>query len=101
MKILIVGIFITGLLFFLSTNSDVLIYGQEEESKNDLVFSVQGLQTSPITKDFQINGEVWEEICPSNQCQIEEDYYSTYIVTPDPSDTGSTSIHYVVFLPPC
>src|SRR5215213_1383139 len=87
MKILIVGIFITGLLFFLSTNSDVFIHGQEEESENDLVFSAQGLKTSPITKDFQINGEVWEEICPSNQCQIDEDYYSTYVVTPEPSDT--------------
>jgi hypothetical protein len=70
----------------LSTISDVFIYGQEEEQENDLVFSVQGLKTSPITKDFQITGEVWEEICPSNQCQIEEDSYSTYIITPSPED---------------
>lgn len=77
----------TVLLFLVSSNSNTFVYGQTEQAENDLVFSVQDLKTSPITQGFQINGEIWEEICPSNQCQIEEDYYSTYIVTPSPYDT--------------
>lgn len=65
-----------------------LAYAQEEKiQQNDLVFNVQGLTTSPTTKDFQISGNVWEKICPSNQCQIEEDEYSSYVVTPTPEDT--------------
>jgi hypothetical protein len=88
MKSLIIGIAVTNLLFLLSSNSNFLIYGQEEKKQqDDLVFNVQGLTTSPTTKDFKISGNVWEKICPSNQCQIEEDEYSAYVVTPRPEDT--------------
>jgi len=52
-----------------------------------LVFNVEGLTESPTTKDFKIAGKVWDKICPSNQCQIEEDGYSFYVVTPSPEDT--------------
>lgn len=62
--------------------------GQRVGNESDLVFNVQGLKTSPVTKEFQINGEVWDEICPSNQCQIEEDGYSSYVITPNPEDSA-------------
>jgi hypothetical protein len=87
MKSHIVGIVVTNLLFLLSSNSNVLTYGQEEkQQQNDLVFNVQGLTSSPTTKNFQLNGEVWNKVCPSNQCQMVEDEYSSYIVTPSPDD---------------
>jgi len=87
LKSVIIGIIVTNLLLLLSTNSTVVIYGQVAKSQqNDLVFNLQGLTTSPTTKDLQINGKIWKEICPSNQCQIEEDHYSSYVVTPKPGD---------------
>jgi len=78
---------VTNLLLLLSTNSIVVIYGQvAKNQQNDLVVNLQGLTTSPTTKDFQINGKIWKEICPSNQCQIEEDHYSSNVVPPKPGD---------------
>jgi hypothetical protein len=53
-----------------------------------LVFNVQGLKNSPVTKELKIKGEGWDEICPSNQCQIEEDGYSYYAVTPNADDSA-------------
>lgn len=85
MKLLITAI-LTFSLLVLSSNQLTSIFGQKAENKDDLIFNVQGLTTSPTTKDFQINGKLWKEICPSNQCQIEEDHYSSYVVTPKPED---------------
>jgi hypothetical protein len=85
MKLLVIGILTISLLM-LSSNLHSFVFGQKGENKDDLVFNVQGLTTSPSTKDFQINGKVWNEICPSNQCKIEEDHYSSYVVTPKPED---------------
>jgi hypothetical protein len=85
MKILVTGILVFSLLM-LSSNQDAFVLGQKAENKDDLVFNVQGLSTSPTTSDFQINGKIWKEICPSNQCQIEELEYSSYVVTPSPED---------------
>jgi hypothetical protein len=70
-----------------TNTSNFYVYGQEEKKQDDLVFEVQGLKTSPTNKDFQINGKIWEKICPSNQCQMVQDEYSSYVVTPDPDDT--------------
>ena len=82
----LIGVMMTTLMFLIATNPSALVYAQEGSSmKNDLVFEVQGLRTSPVIKDFQISGEVWEKICPSNQCQIEEDEYAN-ITTPDADD---------------
>lgn len=86
MKGLIIGIVVWNLLFLFSSNSNVLVYGQEEKRQDDLVFNVQGLTTSPTTKDFQLNGEAWNKVCPSNQCQMVEDEYSSFAVTPSPDD---------------
>jgi hypothetical protein len=61
---------------------------QGTNEENDLVFEVQGLRTSPVVQKLEISGEVWEKVCPSNQCQVEEYDYSSYIVLPDPEDTG-------------
>ncbi len=91
MKILVIGILTVSLLA-LSINQNVFIYGQKVENQNDLVFNVQGLKTSPVTKDFKINGQAWHEICPSNQCQIEEGEYSYYVVTPT-SDEDSPRVY--------
>lgn len=66
----------------LSNNQNPFILAQQLGNQSDLVLNVQGLKTSPVTKDFEIKGEVWKDICPSNQCQIEEDGYSFYVVTP-------------------
>jgi hypothetical protein len=87
MKAILIG-FLTFLLFALSNNQSSFIFGQKVGSEPDLVFNVQGLKTSPVTKEFQITGEVWDEICPSNQCQIEEYGYSSYIITPNPEDSA-------------
>lgn len=78
----------TSLMFFVTINTNAPVYSQEKNNQeNDLVFEVQGLRTTPITKNFQLSGEVWEKVCPSNQCQIEDDGYSSYVVLPDPEDT--------------
>jgi len=78
----------TSLMFFVPIDTNTPAYSQEENNQeNDLVFEVQGLRTTPITKNFQLSGEVWEKVCPSNQCQIEEDGYSSYVVLPEPEDT--------------
>ena len=55
MKILVIGILTVSVLV-LSINQNVFVYGQKVENQNDFVFNVQGLKTSPVTKDFQING---------------------------------------------
>jgi len=74
-----------GLFCLISNN---ITFGQEEEKKqNDMVFNVQGLNTSPTTKEFSLNNEIWKKVCPSNQCQMVEDEYSSYTVTPKPDDT--------------
>lgn len=45
MKSLILGIVSTNLLFLLSSNSNVLVYAQEEKKQqDDLVFNVQGFE---------------------------------------------------------
>ncbi len=62
MKILVIGIL--TFLITLSTNHSAFAFGQK--AGTDLVFDVQGLKTSPVTNEFKINGEVWDEICPSN-----------------------------------
>jgi len=87
MRSLTVGVVVTNLLFLLITTSTVA-YGQEEEKKqNDMVFNVEGVSTtSPTTKEFQLNNEIWKKVCPSNQCQMVEDEYSAYTVTPSPDD---------------
>jgi hypothetical protein len=90
-KILATGILTVSLLV-LSINQNVFIYGQKVENQNALVFNVQGLKTSPVTKDFKINGPAWREICPSNQCQIEEGGFSLYVVTPT-SDVDSPRVY--------
>jgi hypothetical protein len=88
MKTLIIGVIVTCFLYLMSSNTNFFVYGQEEKKQqNDLIFQVSGLKTSPTNKDFQINGEIWKKICPSNQCQMVEDEYSSYVVTPDPDDT--------------
>jgi hypothetical protein len=88
MKPLITGVLIVGLLCLISINASFFVNGQgEEKNQNDLVFNVQGLTSSPTTKEFQLNNEVWKKVCPSNQCQMVEDEYSSYVVTPSPSDT--------------
>ena len=92
MKSLTVGVVVTSLLFLLSSNSNVLIYGQEEKKQqNDFVFNVQGLLSSPTTKDFQITGPAWEKICPSNQCQIEEIEYGLTVIPNPQVDSLSVS----------
>ncbi len=60
---------------------------QGTNEENDLVFEVQGLRTSPVVQKLEISGEVWEKVCPSNQCQVEEYEYSSYVVLPEPEDT--------------
>ena len=73
-------------------NGNVLVYAQEEnKQENDLVFEVQGLKTSPTTKNFQIAGNIWEKICPSNQCQIEEDGYGLTLTPNAEDETPSVS----------
>ena len=57
---------------------------------------MQGLKSSPVTKDFKINGQAWHEICPSNQCQIKEDRYSLYVVTPTP-DVDSPRVYAMLW----
>jgi len=87
MKSLVIIVLLAGLIFLISSYGNTFVYAQEENKKqNDLLFEVQGLRTSPITKNLQLSGVVWEKICPSNQCQIEEGMYSN-ITTPDPDDT--------------
>ncbi len=86
MKILVIGIL--TFLVILSTNHSAFVFGQKAGNGTDLVFNVQGLKTSPVTNEFKINGEVWDEICPSNQCQITEDGYSLYVITPDANDSA-------------
>ena len=81
-RILAIGTWF-ALLLILLVNQSVLVYAQKVANENDLVFDAQGLKSSPTTKDFQINGKVWNEICPSNQCEIEGDGYSSFIETPD------------------
>jgi hypothetical protein len=81
-KILVIGLLTVSLLI-LSIHQNIFVYGQKVANQDDLVFDVQGLKTSPTTKDFQIKGEVWDEICPPGQCEIEEDGYSLYVITPD------------------
>jgi hypothetical protein len=78
MKTIITGTLIIGILFLLLGNGNVL--AQEEKSQqNNLAFEVQGLRTDPLDtttpklKDFQITGKIWDNICPSNQCQIKSD----------------------------
>ena len=78
----------TSLMFLIPIDTNTPVYSQEESNQeNDLVFEVQSLRTTPITKNFQLSGEVWEKVCPSNQCQIEEDGYSSYnctsVIRPD------------------
>jgi len=75
-------------MFSVQVGTNAPAYSQGESNKqNDLIFDVESLSTFPITKNFQINGNVWDKICPSNQCQIEEIEYSSYVVTPGPDDT--------------
>lgn len=88
MKPLILGVLMTSLMFFVTIDTNAPVYSQEKNNQvNDLVFEVQGLRTNPITKNFQLSGEVWEKVCPSSQCQIEDDGYSSYVVLPDPEDS--------------
>jgi len=86
MSLLIFGV-LTFTALILSINLNPIVHAQNAAGEKDLVFDVQNLKTSPTTSDFQLNGEVWEEICPSTQCQIEENEYSLYVVTPQPEDT--------------
>jgi hypothetical protein len=66
-------------------NKNAADTNEGSDQEGDLVFEVENLSTSPTTKNFHIGGNVWEKICPSNQCQIEEDDYGlTWI--PDPED---------------
>ncbi|MDP9210515.1 MAG: hypothetical protein M3N27_00810 [Thermoproteota archaeon] len=72
MKTLIPGILMTSLMFLIPIETNTPAYSQEESNQeNDLVFEVQGLRTTPITKNLQLSGEVWEKVCPSNQCKID------------------------------
>jgi hypothetical protein len=88
MKTLIMGALMTSIMFLIPINTNAPLYSQQESNQeNDLVLEVQGLRTSPMTKNFQLSGEVWKKVCPSNQCHIEEDGYSSYIVIPEPEDT--------------
>ena len=88
MKTLILGVLMANLMILIPIDTNTPVYSQEESNQeNDLVFEVQGLSTNPITKNFQISGEVWEKVCPSNQCQIEEEGYSSYVVLPEAEDT--------------
>lgn len=77
-----------------------LVFSQEgSEQENDLVFEEQDLRTSPVIKNFQISGEVWEKVCPSNRCQIELAEYFSYVVLPDPEDTDPnvyTSVYFYI-----
>jgi hypothetical protein len=80
------------------TNKPVYLQGGSN-LENDLVFEVQDLSTSPVIKNFQISGEVWKKVCPSNQCQMEEDEYSSYVVLPDPEDSAPrvyTSVYFYI-----
>ncbi len=87
MKSTVVGLAMTNLLLLLSTISGA-VYGQEDGKKqHDMVFNVQGLTSTPTTKEFQLNNEIWKKVCPSDQCQMVEDEYSSYVVTPSPDDT--------------
>lgn len=61
----------------------IITYGQNGGKQNDFVFNVEGVKTSPVIKDFQINGDVWDQICPSNQCQIETDEQYLFVGTPN------------------
>ncbi len=68
--------------------NDLSLISQKVGNKTDLVFNAQELKTSIITKEFKLDGEVWNEICPSGQCHIEEDRYSLYVVTPNSDDSS-------------
>ena len=97
MKTLIMGAVMTSIMFLIPINTNAPLYSQQESNQeNDLVLEVQGLRTSPMTKNFQLSGEVWKKVCPSNQCHIEEDGYSSYIVIPEPEDTPF--VYHTIFL---
>jgi hypothetical protein len=87
MKTFILSALMVSLMFLIPVNTSIVHSQEVNESDNDLVFEVQDLTTSSVIKNFQISGEVWEKVCPSNQCQIEEDEFSSYVVVPDPEDT--------------
>ncbi|MGE5821898.1 MAG: hypothetical protein ACM31M_04875, partial [Nitrososphaerota archaeon] len=56
------------------------VYGQIDES--DLTLELEGID-NPMVKEFKINNdEVFNEICPSNQCTIE--YTHTFLDPPSP-----------------
>ena len=55
MKILVAGAVMICLTFLFQINTNSVVYSQEEsKEKNDLVFDVQDLSTSPVTKNFKI-----------------------------------------------
>ena len=56
---MVIGILTVSLLV-LSINQNVIVNGQIVGNQSDLVFNVQGLKTSPVTKELQRNGEVWD-----------------------------------------
>ena len=82
MKTLVIVVSMICMMLIMSSNADVFAQNGNKP-QNDLVFEVQDLRTSPITKNLQITGEVWKKICPSNQCQIEEDGYSNITKSDD------------------
>jgi hypothetical protein len=98
MKTLIAGALIIILTFSLQVSSNPVVYSQEHSNTNyDLIYNVQNLSTSPVTKNFNISGDAWKKVCPSNQCQIEEKEYDSNIGVPKPEDT-SPGIYTNLFL---
>jgi hypothetical protein len=97
MRTLIVGALMC-LIFSLQISINSVAYSQEHSNtNNDLIFDVQNFTTSPVTKNFNISGDAWKKLCPSNQCQIEEKGYDPNTGVPEPEDTSPT-IHTIFSL---
>lgn len=83
---LVLILFLTILLLIVPNHESIFAYGQKDGNQSDFVFNVAGVKKSPVIKDFQIKGDVWDQICPSNQCQIETHEQYLFVGTPNLDD---------------
>jgi hypothetical protein len=95
MKILVIVMSMICMMLLILSNANIFAQNGNKQ-QNDLIFEVKDLRTSPITKNLEITGEVWKKICPSNQCQIEENEYSNITMPDDANPHVFVTLNFYV-----